>query len=119
MGSQPGLDDSGAFDVKMDDHYAHNLGTGYRNEHLRGGSEATPALQDFDNLPPTNPNSSATMHGAGPYGYEHEAHGEVAHAGDAQDYYGYDSGGMSHRGRQGYRDPYQREHTGYDPAAYR
>jgi hypothetical protein len=26
---------------------------------------------------------------------------------------------MSHRGRQGYQDPYQREYTGYDPAAYR
>jgi hypothetical protein len=26
---------------------------------------------------------------------------------------------MSHRGRQGYHDPYQRENTGYDPAAYR
>jgi hypothetical protein len=26
---------------------------------------------------------------------------------------------MSHRGRQGYHDPYQREYTGYDPAAYR
>ncbi|KAJ5776349.1 uncharacterized protein N7511_001360 [Penicillium nucicola] len=129
MGSQPGLDDSGAFDVKMDDHYAHNLGTGYRDAHghQRGGSEATPALQDFDNLPPTNANgnahgdSSATMHGAGPYGhgYEHEAGGEVAHSGDAQGYYGYDAGGMSHRGRQGYQDPYQRDNTGYDPAAYR
>jgi hypothetical protein len=125
MGSQPGLDDAGAFDVKMDDHYAHNLGTGYRDGHghERGGSEATPALQDFDNLPPTNP---PTMHGAqGPYGrehgyeYGHEAHGEVAHAGDAQGYYGYDAGGMSHRGRQGYQDPYQTQHTGYDPAAYR
>ncbi|KAJ6012536.1 hypothetical protein N7499_011794 [Penicillium canescens] len=115
MGSQPGLDDAGAFDVKMDDHYAHNLGHG----HQRGGSEATPALQDFDNLPPAN--SSATMHGAQGYGhgYEYEAHGEVAHAGDAQGYYGYDAGGMSHRGRQGYQDPYQREYTGYDPAAYR
>lgn len=101
MGSQPGLDDSGAFDVKMDDRR----------------SESIPALHDYDNVPPTAPGYAQ---------HPHERNAEYVHAGDAQNYY--DSApGMSHRGAPRVRfsayeqDGYQRpaEQTGYDPAMYR
>ncbi|EKV16313.1 hypothetical protein PDIG_08440 [Penicillium digitatum PHI26] len=79
MGSRPGLDDSGAFDVKMDDRY----------------SESTPALHDYDNVPPE-------MSGAHGQGYAQgspvsEQNLEHAHAGEAQSYYD-TAPGMSHRG---------------------
>jgi hypothetical protein len=104
MGSAPGLDDSGAFDVKMDDRH----------------SESTPALTGFHDLPPTMP---------GGYGHNAQGYGrdlEYAHGGDAHSYYD-DAHGMNHRGaprvRYGSQDQtaYQRpaEQTGYDPAMYR
>ncbi|KAJ5835763.1 hypothetical protein N7447_001789 [Penicillium robsamsonii] len=108
MGSQPGLDDSGAFDVKMDDRH----------------SESTPALHDYDNVPPAMSGAYGQGHAPAPPVYERNL--EYAHAGDAQDYY--DSApGMSHRGVPRVRfsayeqDGHQRpaENTGYDPAMYR
>ncbi|KAJ6160217.1 hypothetical protein N7497_004754 [Penicillium chrysogenum] len=75
MGSHPGLDDSGAFDVKMDERH----------------SESTPALHDYDNVPP----AMSGAHGQGPPGYGHNL--EYAHAGEAQNYYD-TAPGMSHRG---------------------
>ncbi|KAJ5164329.1 uncharacterized protein N7500_006159 [Penicillium coprophilum] len=108
MGSHPGLDDSGAFDVKMDDRH----------------SESTPALHDYDNVPPAMSGAYGQGHTHVPPVYERNL--EYAHAGDAQDYY--DSApGMSHRGAPRVRfsayeqDGHQRpaEHTGYDPAMYR
>lgn len=101
MGSQPGLDDSGAFDVKMDDRH----------------SESTPALNDFHDLPAM---SGGYGHGA------YERNSEYGHAGDAHDYYD-NAPGMNHRGaprvrlgshdQTGYHRP--AEQTGYDPAMYR
>ncbi|KAJ5347241.1 hypothetical protein MYU51_004379 [Penicillium brevicompactum] len=112
MGSQPGLDDSGAFDVKMDDR-----------------SEATPAMHDFHDLPSTH--GAQAPHGAyepsGPY-EQHGAYGrnEYAYAGDAQEYYDHAPGADSQqrpRVRFGSHDQtaYQRPaaQTGYDPAMYR
>ncbi|KAJ5773175.1 hypothetical protein N7457_008071 [Penicillium paradoxum] len=101
MDSQPGLDDSGAFDVKMDERH----------------SESMPAMHDYENVPPTG------AHADGRPDYGHNL--EYAHAGDAQDYY--DSApGMSHRGAPRVRfsaleqDGQQRQgNTGYDPAMYR
>jgi hypothetical protein len=92
MGSQPGLDDSGAFDVKMDDRH----------------SESTPALHDYDNVP---------AHGHGGY-TPYERGSEAAHAGDAQSYYDA-APGMSRRGAPRVRFSGEREETGYDPAMYR
>lgn len=98
--SSPGLDDSGAFDVKMDDRQ----------------SESTPALHDYDNVPP--------MPGAYAHQPDYGRNLEHAHAGEAQNYY--DSApGMSHRGAPRVRFStydqvgYQRDDTGYDPAMYR
>lgn len=103
MTSNHALDDSGAFDVKMDDRH-----------------ETAPALQEFNNLPPT-------MHGAhGSYGgsaYERNAY---AHGGDAQSYYDAPPD-VNHqnapRDRFGDHDQisYQgpAEQTRYDPAMYR
>ncbi|KAJ5405278.1 hypothetical protein N7465_006562 [Penicillium sp. CMV-2018d] len=109
MGSHPGLDDSGAFDVKMDDRH----------------SESTPALHDYDNVP-----AMSGAHGPGqalvqePSVYEHNM--QHAHAGEAQNYYD-TAPGMSHRGAPrvrfsafeegGHQRPAQ--NTGYDPAMYR
>lgn len=104
MGSHPGLDDSGAFDVKMDDHH----------------SESTPALHDYDNVPPTMSGAHGQEHSV----YEHNV--QHAHAGEAQNYYD-TAPGMSHRGAPRVRfgsvdeDGHQRpaQNTGYDPAMYR
>jgi hypothetical protein len=104
MGSHPGLDDSGAFDVKMDERH----------------SESTPALHDYDNVPP----AMSGAHGQGPPGYGHNL--EYAHAGEAQNYYD-TAPGMSHRGAPRVRfSAYDQggqqrptENTGYDPAMYR
>jgi hypothetical protein len=105
MGSQPGMDDSGAFDVKMDDRH----------------SESTPALNDFHDMPPAVPGS----YEQGPPGYGRD---EYAHAGQSHGYYD-GAPGMNHRGAPGDRfgpydqnqTGYQRpaEQTGYDPAMYR
>ncbi|KAJ5129562.1 uncharacterized protein N7515_005601 [Penicillium bovifimosum] len=89
MGSQPGLDDAGAFDVKMDDRH----------------SELTPALHDYD----VPAHGHAGYHSApGPY----ERGWEGVHGGEAQGYYDA-APGMNRRGvpRTG--------ETGYDPAMYR
>ncbi|KGO69190.1 hypothetical protein PITC_096030 [Penicillium italicum] len=112
MSSHPGLDDSGAFDVKMDDRH----------------SESTPALHDYDNVLPA-------MSGAHGQGYA-QAHAqgtpvygqnlEHAQVGEAQNYYD-TAPGMSHRGAPRVRfnpyaqDGHQRpaDNTGYDPAMYR
>ncbi|CAI7635138.1 unnamed protein product [Penicillium glandicola] len=111
MGSHP-FDDSGAFDVKMDDR--HN--------------ELTPALHDYDNVPPAMSGAHGQGHPQAPPLYE--GNSEHAHAGEAQDYY--DSApGMNHHGaprvhfsaydQEGHQDGHQRpaEHTAYDPAMYR
>ncbi|KAJ5196159.1 hypothetical protein N7449_006638 [Penicillium cf. viridicatum] len=108
MGSHPGLDDSGAFDVKMDDRH----------------SESTPALHDYDNVPPAMSGGHGQAHAQGPSVYEHNM--EHAHAGEAQNYYD-TAPGMSHRGAPRVRfsavdeDGHQRpaQNTGYDPAMYR
>ncbi|KAJ5959492.1 uncharacterized protein N7479_006642 [Penicillium vulpinum] len=108
MGSHPGLDNSGAFDVKMDDRH----------------SESTPALHDYDNVPPAMSGAYPQAHAQVPPVYERNL--EYAHAGDAQNYYE-TAPGMSHRSAPRVRfsayeqDGHQRpaEHTGYDPAMYR
>ncbi|KAK4860858.1 hypothetical protein LT330_004589 [Penicillium expansum] len=120
MGSHPGLDDSGAFDVKMDDRL----------------SESTPALHDYDNVPPAmsgahnqgygqgHGQENSQAHAQGPPVYEQNL--EHAHTGEAQNYYD-TAPGMSHRGAPRVRfsphdqDGQQRpaENTGYDPAMYR
>ncbi|CRL23214.1 unnamed protein product [Penicillium camemberti] len=108
MGSHPGLDDSGAFDVKMDDHH----------------SESTPALHDYDNVPPTMSGAHGQAHAQEHSVYEHNV--QHAHAGEAQNYYD-TAPGMSHRGAPRVRfgsvdeDGHQRpaQNTGYDPAMYR
>ncbi|CAG8106117.1 unnamed protein product [Penicillium salamii] len=108
MGSQPGLDDSGAFDAKMDDR-----------------RDDTP-LQDFHDLPNTqhgNAYGNANAYGGNAHGYDGYQHGayERDYA-DAQ-YDDHDHGnGSRQRVRFGSQDQsYQRpaEQTGYDPAMYR
>ncbi|KAJ5550082.1 hypothetical protein N7461_004780 [Penicillium sp. DV-2018c] len=95
MRSQPGLDDAGAFDVKMDDRH----------------SELTPALHDYDNVP-APAHGYAGYSGSGPYerGWE-DAHSVDARAVDAQGYYDA-APGMSRR-------PDRSRETAYDPAMYR
>ncbi|CAG7941525.1 unnamed protein product [Penicillium salamii] len=98
MGSQPGLDDSGAFDAKMDDR-----------------RDDTP-LQDFHDLPNTHGNYGNAYGNQG-YDYQHGAHERDY---DAQ-YHDHENGGRQ-RVRFGSQDQvYQRpaEQTGYDPAMYR
>ncbi|KXG48170.1 uncharacterized protein PGRI_020400 [Penicillium griseofulvum] len=90
MGSHPGLDDSGAFDVKMDDRH----------------SESTPALNDYDNVPAM---SGAYDH-AGDAQHYHDSAPGMSHRGAPRvRFSAYDQGG--------YQRP--AEHTGYDPAMYR
>ncbi|CDM35199.1 hypothetical protein DTO013E5_6644 [Penicillium roqueforti] len=108
MGSHPGLGDSDAFDVKMDDRH----------------SESTPALHDYDNVPPAMHGAYGHGHDQAPPVYEHNL--EHAPAGEAQNYY-HDAPGMNHRAAprvhfSSYdQDGHQRqaENTGYDPAMYR